>query len=117
MSPYDFGITHGHRSPETQFNLYKKGRELKGDKWVKTGSVVTYKDGYKDKSKHNYDPSHAFDIVVYVNGQVTWAYEYYKPVADHVLDVAELLKEEGKITHDITWGGVWKFVDAAHFQI
>jgi len=53
-----------HRTPEEQFELFKKGREQnKKGEWIVTGKVVTYKDGYIKQSKHNRFPSLAVDVV------------------------------------------------------
>lgn len=111
-SPYDFGITYGYRSPEEQNNLYQKGR-------TGPGTIVTYCDGYTRKSKHNYKPSQAVDIICYdEDGKPTWDEKYYKSVATHILDVADRLYEDNKIEHKIVWGGVWeKLKDYPHFQI
>jgi peptidoglycan L-alanyl-D-glutamate endopeptidase CwlK len=55
---------------------------------------------------------HAVDIAVYVDGQITWDFQYYKVVAEHVKAVAKELKV------DIEWGGDWKsLVDGPHFQL
>lgn len=103
--PYDFGITHGERTIAEQQELYAQGR-------TKPGKIVTNCDGIKIKSEHNYSPSKAFDIKVYVNGKVTWDVQYYKAVAAHILDCAKKLKIS------ITWGGSWKrFPDYPHYQI
>ena len=62
---FDFAVTHGHRTPEEQFELFKKGRSLNMDgKWIITDrkKVVTYVDGYEKKSKHNAEPSKAIDM-------------------------------------------------------
>ncbi len=110
-SPYPFGITWGHRSPEIQGDLYAKGRTA-------PGKIVTYCDGVTKLSKHNYSPSLAFDIVIYVNGKVSWESGLYLEVGTHIMEVAEKLFEAGKITNRITWGGHWhKFKDWPHFQI
>ena len=55
-----------YRSPEEQFELYKKGRKLneQGEWYIESKrQVVTYKDGFVKKSKHNYFPSQAVDVV------------------------------------------------------
>lgn len=110
-SPYDFGITHGHRTPEEQYELYQKGR-------TKPGNIVTYCDGYKRKSKHNYDPSLAVDIVAYNNKGITWESKYYIKIAEHVKNVSDDLYEKGEIDEQIVWGGDWhKFKDYPHFQV
>lgn len=116
-SPYDFGITHGHRTSDEQKKLYNKGRDKEGN-IIDKKKIVTYVDGYIKKSKHNASPSEAFDIVCYVNGQVVWTHEVYKIVASHILEVAEDLFEKGFIENRIVWGGNFRgFVDAPHFQI
>lgn len=119
-SPYDFKITEGHRSPQRQFELYKKGRTLFGEKWVITdkSKVVTNVDGITNMSKHNHKPSKAFDIQVIVNGKGTWIPKYYKPVASHIESIAEKLLLEGEVSKKIRWGGNFKtLVDMPHFEI
>jgi len=104
-SPVDFGISYGLRTPAEQFELYKQGR-------TKPGRIVTYKDGYKQLSKHNYNPSKAVDIVCYNNLKVTWEPEYYKRVAVHVAKVA--LELEIKYT----WGGEFRTLkDLPHYEV
>lgn len=104
-SPYDFGISCGHRTPEKQTELYKQGRSI-------PGNIVTYKDGVNTFSKHNFYPSHAVDIVVYnEHGQVTWDELYYKRVAHHVLEIAK------KNEIEIIWGGSWGMKDFPHFEL
>lgn len=53
---FDFGITEGYRSRERQDELLHSGH-----------SKVEWPN-----SKHNQNPSQAFDFVLYVNGQVDW---------------------------------------------
>ena len=110
-SPYDFGITHGYRTPEEQNELYKKGRENNDD-------IVTYMDGYIKKSKHNYNPSLACDIAIFINGQLTWEIEYYIKVAYHIMTISDKMFYDGEIKHRLNWGGDWKRLkDYPHFQI
>lgn len=110
-SPYDFGITWGYRSPVKQNELYQQGRTI-------SGNIVTHVDGYEKKSKHNHLPSLAVDIVCYVAGKITWEPSIYLEVGVHVMEIAELLFEQDKITNRISWGGNWKkFRDWPHFQI
>lgn len=119
-SPYDFKITEGHRSPQRQFELYKRGRAFEIDKWVVVdrSKIVTNIDGIRKMSNHNYNPARAFDIQVLVNGQGTWVEKYYHPVAEHILKIAEQLLADGKISHQVRWGGSWKsLVDLPHFEI
>jgi peptidoglycan L-alanyl-D-glutamate endopeptidase CwlK len=103
-SPYEFLITCGHRTIEIQKELYAQGR-------TKPGKKVTYIDGEKKKSKHNYIPSKAFDFAVKINGEITWEENYYKEVGDHFKNVAN------KLGIKINWGGDFKkFKDYPHIE-
>lgn len=91
-SPYDFGISEGLRTPETQRILLDAGKS-------KTLN-----------SKHL--KGMAVDIAVYVDGHISWDFEYYKIVAAHIKRKAALLNM------DIVWGGDWKsFLDGPHFEL
>ena len=119
-SPFDFKITDGHRSPQRQFELYKRGRVLIDGKWVITdkSKVVTNIDGIRKKSNHNYSPARAFDIQILVDGVGTWEAKYYRYVADHIMGVANRLFLEGKISNEISWGGDWHSIsDKPHFEL
>jgi len=56
-----------HRTPNEQFELYKEGRAFKNGKWVVVDKkkVVTGKDGFNNKSRHNYLPASGVDIVLF----------------------------------------------------
>lgn len=116
IKTYDCIISYGYRSPEEQFELYKKGRKLIAGVWVKVGPTVTYKDGYKKKSNHNSKPSMAVDVTPY---PLNWKdYAEFKKMAKIILDTADRLYKEGKIKSKIGWGGNWKvFKDYPHFEI
>ena len=105
----DCTIVSGMRTPEEQNKLYRQGRET-------PGNIVTYKDGYDRKSKHNYNPSKAVDAIPY---PVDWTdIEGMKEFGSFVLGVAKMLKEYGAIEHDIKWGGDWtSFKDYPHYEI
>jgi len=91
-SPYDFGITEGIRTLKRQKELFAEGKT----KTLKSYHLV----------------GKAVDIKIYVNGEITWDFKYYKEVADCVKEVAK------KLGYVITWGGDWKtFKDGPHFQI
>lgn len=91
-SPYDFGVTEGIRTLERQKELFAQGKT----KTLKSYHLV----------------GKAVDVKVYVNGEITWDFKYYKEVADHIKEVAK------KLGYVITWGGDWKkFKDGPHFQI
>lgn len=123
---FDFSIVYGHRPPELQFNLFKKGRKKNGDKWTiyDNSKVVTYVDGYRKKSKHNYSPSEAVDIAPY---PIDWGNEdRFIFLAGHIMQTANIFKDRGIIDHAFRWGGDWDgdnylrdhhFSDLGHFEI
>ncbi|MFY0654993.1 MAG: M15 family metallopeptidase [Cyclobacteriaceae bacterium] len=125
----DFGVSHGTRSPEVQFELYKQGRKETSTGWIieDKSKVVTYCDGYEKKSKHNYEPSKAFDIYAFVNGKATWNKDYLLYLGGLIIGVSELLYEQEKITHKLKWGANWDmddeiitdqgFMDLPHFEL
>ena len=99
--PIDFGISYGERTKEEQLELFNKGREQRGGKWVivDRSKIVTYLDGYNVRSKHNYSPSKAIDFIAYVNGKYTFEEKYYIFIA------AWILSKANKCNLDIIWGG------------
>ena len=105
----DFSVFSGHRTPKEQAKLFAQGRTTKGD-------IITYRDGTDKKSKHNYSPSKAVDIIPWPEG---WKdEERFSYVAGVVMTVAHRLWSEGKIENKIEWGGDWRnFKDKPHFQI
>ena len=115
---YDFSVTFGHRSPETQFELFKKGRKEVRGVWQidDKDKIVTYKDGYEKQSRHNSDPSKAVDIVPY---PIDWHdINRFHQLNGVILAVQDRLLRDGKITKTLTWGGNWKsFIDYPHYQI
>lgn len=119
IKKYDFTVIYGHRTPEEQFELFKKGRELQSDgTWKKVGSVVTNIDGKSKKSKHNYLPSLAVDVAPY---PIDWNnIQRFKDMAKIIIESA---KEEGI---KIIWGADWdmdgdikehKLIDYPHFEL
>ena len=113
----DCSVIYGHRTPEEQFELFKQGRKLKNDIWVLENKkkIVTYKDGYVKKSKHNSNPSDAIDVVPYPS-LYSDETEFIK-LGYFVMGIATILKEFNKIDNNITWGGNWSWKDYAHYQI
>lgn len=104
---YDVTILYGHRTPQEQYELYKKGRETEGD-------IVTYKDGYNNKSKHNFVPSLAVDAVTY---PINWGdYKSHYYLGGLVMGIYHRLKREGLIKNEIRWGGNWDRDDDLHDQ-
>jgi peptidoglycan L-alanyl-D-glutamate endopeptidase CwlK len=114
---FDFTVTYGTRTVAEQQALYAQGRTTKGD-------IVTWVDGVKKKSNHNYLPSRAVDIAPY---PINWKdRESFVYLAGYVMATADRLYAEGKIKHKIRWGGDWnqndrtndeKQTDTPHFEI
>ncbi len=112
----DNTIVFGLRTAEEQFELYKKGRTLVGDKWVVTRDrdVVTYKDGYESKSRHQ--SGTAIDVIPYPGGWQADEKKFFE-LAGVIKSAAFFLKKYGAIEHDIDWGyDLWGW-DLAHFQL
>lgn len=104
-TPIDFGISHGHRTPQEQLQLFLHGR-------LDNEQIVTYRDGYNKKSKHNEKPSHAVDVYAFVNGRASWEETHLREIASVVKAVA---REKGIA---IAWGGDWtRFKDLPHFEL
>lgn len=108
----DFSITQGIRSAETQFELYKKGRNFKSGEWVKTGKTVTNCDGYDKISDHQKVDENglalAFDFCAYVNG----ANYSNGNMALIVTAFFEAASNEGV---SIDWGGSYRSIsDSCH---
>lgn len=112
-SNVDFGIAEGHRSIELQQKYFKEGK-----------SKV---DGIKVKGKHNYNPSLAADIYLWINGKASWNAETLTYVAGFIEATARQLYRNGNIEHLIRWGGNWdkdgeilsdqSFDDRPHFEL
>ena len=91
-SPFDFGITSGVRTVEQQKELVAAGRS--------------------QTMKSNHLTGHAFDIVVYVDGKVTWDLKFYEAVSEVIKECA------AEIDESVQWGGDWtSFIDGPHFQL
>lgn len=106
----DITIIYGHRSPEEQFELYKIGRELQGDKWVVVGKIVTNLDGFNKQSEHNFLPSNAVDTAPY---PIDWSdISRFKKMGGVIKRIAK------EMNINISWGGDWKsFKDYPHTEL
>jgi peptidoglycan LD-endopeptidase CwlK len=113
-SPIDFGISHGKRTTEEQFELWKQGRTQQPDgSWKITGKIVTKLDGVKLRSRHQ--DGKAVDVFAYVNNKAS-----YDPI--HLAIIAGVvLSEARRRDMSITWGGTFgskefKGWDSPHFE-
>lgn len=117
---YDFSVIEGIRTTEMQQEHFRNGR--------------SEMDGVKKKSKHQDDgtgKSRAIDIMPVKKGENAFSGKekdnrrfYY--LAGLMKMAAIRLKAEGKITHDLRWGGDWdsddiytdqNFDDLPHFEL
>lgn len=97
LSPYDFGITCGVRTPEQQ-------REA-----VKAGASTTL------LSRHLANEnglSEALDFAVYVGGKLTWEEKYYRKVVQAFFTAA--IEQGTQIESGILWEN---FIDGPHIQL
>ena len=121
ISDIDFGISHGHRTPKEQNDLYQIGRTVETHR-----PTITNCDGYEILSKHNYDPSRAVDVFPYVSGRADYAKEYCYYLGGLITGLANYLLKQQIIKSPIRWGGNWnldgvlvgdqKLYDAVHFE-
>ncbi len=91
-TPVDFTVLEGLRSKARQAQLVAKGASKTLNSYHITG--------------------HAVDIAPLVNGQVSWDWADYYPLAKAIKATAR------ELGVDITWGGDWTtFRDGPHWQI
>jgi len=104
----DCRITEGHRSEEDQDRYFKNGKSKL--EWP--------------NSKHNKTPSLAVDVYIFPIDMDNMKRFYW--FGGYVLAISQQLKDQGKITHSIRWGGDWSgkvdlqdqtFFDLVHFEI
>lgn len=92
ITPVDFVVIEGLRTKARQAYLLDAGKSRTMNSYHLTG--------------------HAVDIAPIIDGQVSWAWKHYYPLADAMMAAAKELNVK------ITWGGRWKtFPDAPHWQI
>lgn len=100
--PVDISILEGHRSKARQNRMKAEGKSQLA--WP--------------RSRHNSMPSMAVDAAPYVDGAVSWDWDDYHPLADHIKATWARLKTEGKVHGELEWGGDWRsFKDGPHWQI
>ncbi len=101
--PEDITILEGYRNQARQNELYQEGK-----------SQLKY-----PRSFHNRVPSMAVDAAPYVGG-VSWDWQYYYPLADHIKATWDRLQAEGRVSKELRleWGGDWtSFADGPHWQL
>lgn len=113
-TPMDFAITEGYRTKERQYELYLQGK-----------SRISGKG--KNKSKHNYKHSRAFDVVPIINGKASWDPTNQTFLAGIILAIGEVFFKRGNLKHRLRWGGNWdgdgiiikdqSFIDLPHFEL
>ena len=97
----DFTVICGHRGEMEQNAAYKLGN-----------SKLKF-----PRSKHNKVPSLAFDFIPFPFRGWNNREDFIK-VANFIKGVAVTLKHEGKIDHEIEYGGDWvNFKDYPHIQL
>jgi hypothetical protein len=98
-----------HRTPTEQFEIFKKGRAFQNGKWVLVNKAkkATDKDGYENKSRHNYLPAQAVDIILLKpNGQELDAGPEEQQIGT------------GAAKFGLDWGGNWKrWQDLPHIEV
>ena len=92
---FDFSCIWGHRSQAHQDRAYNEGHSKV--KWP--------------NSKHNHQPSRAFDVIPYPGGFDNPDHVFTE-MATHIWGAAS------KLGVRLRWGGHWKnFKDLAHFEL
>lgn len=105
---FDCTILQGYRNEADQNKAYQEGK-----------TKLKWPDG-----KHNHNPSMAVDVAPYpVNWDNTKRMYWF---AGYVMGIAQKLKDEGKMTHSVRFGGDWdrdfdvtdqEFNDLVHFEL
>ena len=103
--PCDITIVEGHRGETRQNQMVQEGKSRLP--WP--------------RSRHNSTPSMAVDIAPYIDGTVSWSWDWFTPLGVHIKAVWAELQAAGRVNprHKLTWGADWTggFRDGPHFQI
>lgn len=92
LSPVDFGVTEGLRTPARQAQL------------VASGASQT------QRSRHL--TGHAIDLAAYVGGEVRWDWPLYETIS------AAMKQAAAELGVPIEWGGDWRTLkDGPHYQL
>ena len=101
--PSDMSVLEGHRGEDRQNQMVEEGK-----------SQLPW-----PRSRHNSFPSMAVDVAPY-GGGISWDWEHYHPMAEHIKAVWQRLQMDGKTSgqHELEWGGDWSsFQDGPHWQL
>lgn len=93
-------LTCTHRSVKEQQGIFKQNAP---------GHILTRCDGIKNKSKHNYLPSQAFDVAVVIGGKAQWQEIFYIPLGRAIGELG--------YSDRVRWGGHFSFRDYPHFEV
>jgi peptidoglycan L-alanyl-D-glutamate endopeptidase CwlK len=107
VKDFDCTVISGLRTLEEQQALYAKGRS-------EPGEIVTNCDGVNRRSNHQ--SGNAVDVVPY---PIDWSdTKRMREFGWYVLGVANTLKRQGVMSHNVMWGGQWtRFPDLPHFEL
>ena len=116
VSPIDFGIPNdgGVRSALRQRQMFNDPH------------IATKCDGVTSVSRHQIPEGEAFgkalDFYAYIGGKASWNKVHLAMVASVILSTAKRLKDEGKTSITLRWGGsfnskVFKGWDYPHIEI
>lgn len=97
ISPYDFGVSEGLRTLETQKEYLESGKTT-----TMNSMHLPQEDGL----------SHAVDLFVIVNGKVTWEHKHFRKVIQAIFTAAIELGVQ------VEAGALWRdFLDSPHIQL
>ena len=97
ITPYDFGVSRGLGTIEEQREYVRTGKSTTMD-----SKHLPQADGF----------SHAVDLFVIVNGEVTWEHKYFRKVIQALFTAAIELGVQ------IEAGALWRdFLDSPHIQL
>ena len=136
ICPMDFTLVSGLRTASEQRTLWEIGRLYSNagglprsnpQAWMKTGGVVTYCDGYRNKSNHQ--SGKAFDVQCYIPGRPDLSYDkiHMAVLIGSFLTLANFLFMESHIKHRLRSGADWDrdtqylepgtFIDMPHLEL
>lgn len=91
ISPIDFAVIEGLRTPERQRKLVEAGAS-----WTMNSRHLT---------------GHAIDVAAWVGGTIRWDWPLYEALGKAFKDAAS------QQDVPIVWGGDWKVRDGPHFEL